>query len=202
MTNIMIDESDYEYVQDPVLSIQSNGLVFLQQDPDVAAQLDSNNQDYGWLFKRSTPEANWEKDHAMNPDEIRQAQEQAQDMVVLKPSTKPLGHHTRVIKSQDRKISVELIPCFNRESNYDYAIRIYGDGSMDEMPGAVPFKVTTFQGFQARQDAKKFFQDTVKEYELLLGVNAQTTGLENIADNIKTLRDRLFKKNTKNKNQY
>lgn len=57
-----INEPDHDFVQDPMSSVGlGGGLIMLQHEPDIAVQLDSENLDYGWIFKKDETTQSWQK---------------------------------------------------------------------------------------------------------------------------------------------
>ena len=63
-------------------NVLPNGLTLLQQNPDCAAQLDPQSNDFGWLYTRGA-NGQWVTFRKLPPQEIEVAQDQAADMAVL-----------------------------------------------------------------------------------------------------------------------
>ncbi len=69
------------YINEP-FNVTETGLTLLQINPEIAAELRSDNRYYGWLFYRHT-DGQWVTLRKLSPDEISEANDQAEDMQVL-----------------------------------------------------------------------------------------------------------------------
>jgi hypothetical protein len=69
------------YIQNP-FNVLPNGLTLLQQNPDCAAQLDSRDKSYGWLYIKGA-DGQWVTGRKLSDAEIETAHDQAADMAVL-----------------------------------------------------------------------------------------------------------------------
>ena len=64
------------------MNLLPNGLTLLQQNPDCAAQLDSKDKAFGWLYTRGA-DGQWVTLRKLSDAEIETAHDQAADMAVL-----------------------------------------------------------------------------------------------------------------------
>ena len=65
-------------------NVMPNGLTLLQINPDYAVDLRKGSQFYGWLFHRGPEPDQWVSERHLDPLELRQASEQAEDSRVLR----------------------------------------------------------------------------------------------------------------------
>jgi len=72
------------------MSLQPNGLIMLQQNPDCAARLEPGAKDHGWLYTRHA-DGQWVTLRKLSADEIETAYDQAADMVVLQGTQLRVG---------------------------------------------------------------------------------------------------------------
>jgi hypothetical protein len=71
-----------EYYFEP-RNILPNGLTLLQINPDCAVDLRVQSPGYGWLYHKGEPDQ-WISVRRLEPLELRQAREQAEDSQVLR----------------------------------------------------------------------------------------------------------------------
>lgn len=107
----------------------------------------------------------------------------------------PIPNETKVINNGTKKVVVYFASSRNRNGQYDYSVKISGDGPNDPHPGAAPFKVKNFPCSNTSitvESAKKYFDDKVKHYEEVLGVCAEPDFFKKIGNNIKNLKDQFI----------
>ena len=71
-------------------NVLPNGLTLLQVNPDCAVSLSSNKRDYGWLYVRGA-DHQWMTHRKLSDVELRQAHDQAEDMVILQGTRVRVG---------------------------------------------------------------------------------------------------------------
>lgn len=72
-----------EYYFEP-RNVLPNGLTLLQINPDCAVDLRVQSRGYGWLYHKGEEPDQWISVRRLEPLELRQAREQAEDMRVLR----------------------------------------------------------------------------------------------------------------------
>lgn len=106
---------------------------------------------------------------------------------------------TMYIKGSEQKVSVHLSQDTSRDQTVSTTVRIYGDGNMDDKPGARPFKQRIFRGNEEVDNALAYFEERLSYYENKLGVKAEPDALTKVVNNIKEIKNRFFKSD-ENKN--
>ena len=119
-----------------------------------------------------------------------------------------IPNEIKVINNGERKIVVYFRSDINTKRTddgkiiYDYSVQTTGDGTMDNQPNSIPFKVAIFQNSNypnPDESAKKYFQEKVKYYEEILGVEAQPDLVTKVSNNIKNLKDKFISSVTSTK---
>ena len=76
-----VEKQSTTFIPEP-RNVLPNGLTLLQVNPDCAVSLSSNKRDYGWLYVRGA-DHQWMTHRKLSEVELRQAHDQAEDMVIL-----------------------------------------------------------------------------------------------------------------------
>jgi hypothetical protein len=105
---------------------------------------------------------------------------------------------TMYIKGAEQKVSIHLSQDTGRDQTVSTKVRIYGDGNMDDKPGARPFKQRIFRGHEEVDTALAYFEERLSYYENKLGVKAQPDTMTKVVNNIKEIKNRFFKSDDNN----
>lgn len=100
---------------------------------------------------------------------------------------------TMYIKGAEQKVSIHLTQDTGRDHTVCTTVRVYGDGNMDDKPGARPFKQRIFRGNEEVQTALEHFDERLAYYENKLGVKAEPDALTKVVNNIKDIKNKFFK---------